>query len=253
MAELAGFRKRLHEPEPLFWSAATIPEAATTSILGYSGVDYVMLDAEHGPFTLSSVRACVTALKNTPASVVVRSSSADPVELAQLADLGVDGVLVPHIDSAEEAAAAVKAVRFPPEGKRGIGEGMLSTRYGFDADYVKHANDSLAAMVILESRQGIENAAEIAAVPGLDAICVGKADLSGDLGVPGEYRHPLVLEAVDSVVECALGAGLKVLGHSPPRSEDERAAGLAYCATDAVALTEAAAAAVERTQAAWDR
>jgi 2-keto-3-deoxy-L-rhamnonate aldolase RhmA len=249
---LVGLRRRLHEPGPLFWSAAVLPEPATASILGHSGVDYVMLDAEHGPFTLASIRDCVVALKSTPASVIVRASSADPVELGRLADLGVDGVLVPHVESAEAAATAVGAVRYPPEGSRGIGEGTLATDYGLVDDYLKHANAGIAAMVILESRKGIESAAEIAAVPGIDAIFVGKADLSGDLGVPGEYRHPEVLAAVDAVVAEALGAGLKVFGHSPPRSDAERAAGLVHCATDAVALTEASTSAVEQARAKWN-
>ncbi|HEU4599684.1 MAG TPA: aldolase/citrate lyase family protein [Solirubrobacterales bacterium] len=251
--ELTGFRKRLREPGPLFFSIAVVPEPVTASILGHSGVDYVMLDAEHAPFTLASLHACVTALKLTPTSVIVRTSSADPVQMAQMADLGVDGVLAPHIETAEEAAAVVRAIRFPPEGGRGIGEGMLSTRYGLDEDvFVSRANAGIAAMVILESKRGIENAAEIAAVPGIDAIFVGSADLSGDLGVPGEYRHPEVLAGVDVAVEQAVAAGLKVFGLSAPRTDAERNAGLVCCATDAIALTAAAAAGLEQARASWN-
>lgn len=251
MTELTGFRGRLHQPGPLFWSAAVLPVPSTASILGHSGVDFVMLDAEHGPFTLTSIRDCVVAIRSTAASVVVRTSSVDPVELAQVADLGVDGVLVPHIDSAAAAAAVVRALRFPPAGARGIGEGVLADRYGLDRDYVDRANAGLAAMVILESRCGVESAAEIAAVPGIDAIFIGSADLSGDLGVPGQCRHPAVLEAVDGATAQVVAAGLKVFSGSVPRSDAEWAAGLVHCATDAVALTAAAGSAFERARDGW--
>jgi 2-keto-3-deoxy-L-rhamnonate aldolase RhmA len=253
MSELTGLRKRLHEPGPLFWSIAVVPEPAIVSILGHSGVDYVMLDVEHAPYTLASLHACVTALKLTPAKVIVRTGSAEKIELQQMADLGVDGVLAPHVETAEAAAEVVSAVRFPPEGGRGIGEGTLATRYGLDEDtYVGTSNAGIAAMVIVESARGVENAAEIAAVPGLDAIFVGAADLSGDIGVPGQYQHPSVLEAMDRVVEQAVAAGLKVFGLSAPRNDAEREAGLVYCATDAIALTAAAASALEQARGAWN-
>jgi 4-hydroxy-2-oxoheptanedioate aldolase len=249
---LTGFRSRLHEPGPLFWSILMIPEPAVAAILGFSGVDWVMVDAEHGPFTLSSLRACMTSFKTTPASVVVRTASANKVELQQYADLGVDGVLAPHIDNAEEAEAVVSAVRYPPEGGRGVGEGMLSTGYGHEeAAYLERANSAVAAMVIIESRAGLESVEEIAAVPGLDALVVGSADLAGDLGVPGEYDHPTVLEAMDRVTECALAAGLKVFARPKPRSAAEHDAGLVLCATDAIALTGAATAACEDARAGW--
>lgn len=252
-SELTGLRKRFREPGALFWSMGVVPEPAIVSILGYSGVDYVMLDAEHGPFTLGTLQACVTALKLTPAKVVVRTPSADRVELQQVVDLGVDGVLAAHVETAEAAAGVVSAIRFPPEGERGIGEGTLATRYGLDdAEYVGSANAGVAAMVIIESKLGVENAAEIAAVPGLDAIWVGPADLSGALGVPGQEQHPRVREVLDGVVEHVLGAGLRYFGLSQPRSDAERESGLVYCATDTAILTAAAGAAVEKARDTWN-
>jgi len=244
-----GLRARFHEPGPLFSALMMIPEPAIGSILGWSGLDYVMLDAEHGPYTLASLRACAEAIHATPAAVVVRTASQDAVEIQQLLDLGADGVLVPRIGSAEEAAAVVRAARYPPEGRRGVGGAVRATRYGLDAlSYLGGANTSVAALAIIETRCGVANAAEIAAVPGLDGILVGPTDLSADLGVPGVLDHPPVLAAFDTVLDCALAAGLKVGGRAEPRSAAERESTLAYCFTDTLDVAAAAAAAVENAR-----
>jgi 2-keto-3-deoxy-L-rhamnonate aldolase RhmA len=226
-----------------------IPEPAIASILGDSGVDFVVIDAEHGPYTLSSMRSCVEALKATPASIVVRTASANRVEIQQLLDLGVDGVLVPHIASAEEAASIVRAARYPPEGTRGMGGAVRATRYGLDAAaYFEHANASIVVMALIENARGVQNSAQIAAISGLDGIVVGPGDLSADLGVVGQPDHPKLREAIDSVFACTLAAGLRIGAPSGAPSFAEHESMLVYAFTDATALASAVRAALEHVR-----
>jgi 4-hydroxy-2-oxoheptanedioate aldolase len=220
MTSQNDLRSRLHEPGPLFFGLMTIPDPAVAAVLGSSGIDLVILDAEHGPYTPSSLRACAKALKATPADTAVRTASADAAEIRQVVDLGI-GVIVPHIESAEEAEAVVAAARRSPD-------------------------SSIAVMVIIESRRGVENAAEIAAVDGLDGLIVGPGDLSADLGVNGQFDHESVREGIDDVVACALEVGLKVSAWREPRSAAERDSLLVFTFVDKSALQGAVRAAFEQ-------
>lgn len=252
MSGLDGFRGQLHTPGPLYFALLVIPEPATAAIAGSSGVDFVVIDAEHGPFTLASMRACTEALQGTGNRVVVRTASANITEIQQLLDLGIDGVLVPHVETAETAESVVAAVRYPPEGRRGMAGGVRAMGYGLNEDsYLRSANQSLAAMVIIESEAGVHNAAAIAAVPGLDAVIIGTGDLSADMGVTAQYEHPKLLNAVGSAVDALLMADIKVGAFRSPQSLREYESGLVHAFTDANTLTEAAAAAVERARLAW--
>lgn len=225
-----------------------IPDPAVASILGFSGVDFVIIDAEHGPFTLTSMRLCIEALKATPAGIVVRTASAERVEIQSYLDLGADGVLVPHVENGEEVESIVRAVRYPPDGRRGLGP-VRANRYGLDfAEYLGAANSSIALMVIIESGRGVDNAAEIAAVQGLDGIMIGPTDLAADLGVSGESDYVRVQQAIDRVIRCSLDAGLKIGAHTEAPSAEEHDAMLVLCFTDATGLAGAAESAVEQAR-----
>lgn len=213
---LSGLRARFDAPGPLFSALLSVPEPAIATILGLSGYDYVIIDVEHGPFTLTSIRACVEALANTPSSVMVRTASGSDVEIKQVLDLGVDGVQIPSVSTPDEAASAVRAARYPPEGVRGIGAGR-ATRYGLDTRrYLCSANASIAVVVMIEDRCGVDNAAAIAAVRGVDGIVIGPMDLSADLGVTGELSHEALTDATRKLIAGTLAAGTKVgTGCSP--------------------------------------
>jgi 4-hydroxy-2-oxoheptanedioate aldolase len=218
MVQLGGLRRRLRAPEPLIGALLSLPEPGVATILGTAGFDYVVIDAEHGPFTLESLRTVVEALGATPAHTIVRVAANDPTIIKQTLELGVDGIQVPGIGSAAEAAAAVRAVRYAPEGERGIGVGR-STRYGRDLPgYLHEANARTAALAMIEDALGVESIAEIAATPGLDAIIVGPLDLSAGLGVIGQTEHPKVIEAIERIVRAGRDAGVPVgLGGPPGR------------------------------------
>jgi 2-keto-3-deoxy-L-rhamnonate aldolase RhmA len=209
LAEPVGFRRRLRAGELTLGALVAIPDPAVASILGRSGYDFVVLDAEHGPFTLDSLRRCVEALDATAAAAIVRVAANDPTLIKQALDLGIDAVQVPTVSSGAEAEALVRASRYPPEGRRGMGFGRASG-YGVDlARSVQEANAATAVIAMIEDVEGVEEAAAIAA-SGVDAIVVGPFDLSGSLGVPGEAAHPSVAAATARVVAAARAAGIAV-------------------------------------------
>jgi 2-keto-3-deoxy-L-rhamnonate aldolase RhmA len=226
-----------------------LPEPAIASILGSSGFDYVMVDVEHGPFTLSSLRACVEAFKATSTAVVVRTASQDEVEIKQVLDLGVDGVMAPRVESAEEAAAVVSAARYPPEGRRGLSRAVRAARYGLDGiSYPQGANASIVVLAIIESARGVENVDEIVAVPGLDGIMIGGDDLSADLGLFGRPDDGRLSDAIDTIVRAALRAGLRLpkIGAAAQSAGEGR--WLVPCFLDAMGLAGAAREALDRAR-----
>jgi 4-hydroxy-2-oxoheptanedioate aldolase len=248
---LAGLREMLAGPGPVYSSILTIPDPGVAAILGWSGFDYVVIDAEHGPFTLESTRSCVDALASSPAASVVRVAANDPSQLKQALDLGVDGVQVPSIRDADAAAAAVSASRYSPAGTRGVGLGHAS-RYGSNLDdYLGRANATVAVLAMIEDRAGVENAAEIARVDGLDGVVVGPFDLSADLGLLGQIDHPTVQAALDHVIECCVAAGTKVGTFGEVTALARRGVTLFTCFADGNALGASARKAVEDAAAAW--
>lgn len=240
MSELAGFRARVHGTEPLFSAMMIVPDPAIATILGRSGFDYVVIDAEHGPFSLPVIRECVEALQAAGTAAVVRPGANDPTEIKHLLDIGADGILVPSVESGEQAAAAVRAARYPPEGIRGASSAVRAHGYGVDTVDLAGANASIAVFVVIESGAGVRAAAEIAAAPGLDGIFVGPYDLSVDLGFPGRSDEPAVQAAIDSVVDAALAAGTPIAANRGSAYAAERGLHLVHCFMDAPGLVTAA-------------
>lgn len=252
--EYAGLRAILREPDPVLCGFVNIPDPGVAAILGSSGLDVVVMDTEHAPFSLTSTRACVDALVPTPAKAMVRVAANDPTTVKQALDLGVDGILFPMVNDAAEAAAAVRACRYSPEGSRGVGCGPAAQYGAALPEYLEVANAKVAVVVMVETVAGVENVEEIAAVEGLDGILVGPADLAADFGFLGEEDHPKVQEALARVAEVAVKAGTKVgAGCAPDGIGDlgELGMGLFACYFDGEALGASAAAAVAAAGRSW--
>jgi 2-keto-3-deoxy-L-rhamnonate aldolase RhmA len=248
---LAGLRRVLASPGPVYSAILTIPDPGVAAILGWSGFHYVVIDAEHAPFTLESMRSCVDALAASPAASVVRVVANDPSHLKQALDLGVDGVQVPSVRDADAAAAAVSASRYSPAGTRGVGMGH-ATRYGSNLEeYLAQANARVAVLAMIEDGTGVESAAEIAAVEGLDGVVIGPFDLSADLGLLGQLEHPTVQAAFDHVIDSCVAAGTKVGSLGDVAALAGRGVTLFTCFADGSALGASARQAVEDAGAAW--
>ncbi len=207
-AQPIGLRAALQSGRILTCALQSIPDPGISTILGWSGCDYVLLDWEHGPYTLDSLRHCLDALATTPAASAVRVADGNSALIKQVLELGVGGILIPAIGSAEQAQAAVAACRYPPEGIRGTGTGRAG-RYGLStASYRRSANSDTAVMIMVETREGVENADAIATTPGLDGIFLGPHDLAADLGIEGS--DDVLNDHVRSVVAAAARHGVPV-------------------------------------------
>jgi 2-dehydro-3-deoxyglucarate aldolase len=194
------FRQDLRAMKRLIGCWASLASPISTEVLGYAGFDWLLIDAEHAPNDLQSIMLQLMALKGSPSAAVVRPAWADPILLKRLLDVGVYNFLMPFIESAEQASAAVAATRYPPQGMRGVAVAQRSNQYGYCADYFQHINDNITVLIQIESRAGVEAAREIAGVPGVDGIFIGPSDLSASLGHFGNPGHPEVQEAMAHIL-----------------------------------------------------
>ena len=211
------------------WSCAGSPLVA--EICAGSGLDIVLIDGEHSPVNLESILAQLQAVAPYPAVPVVRAPIGDPVVIKQLLDLGAQNILVPMVDSVAQAEAMVRAVRYPPHGVRGVGSALArSSRWSRIPDYLARASDLVSLTVQIETIEGLEQAAAIAAIDGVDALLVGPADLAASMGLLGQQNHPDVVAAVESVIAAGRAAGtpVGVNAFDPATADRYAAAGAAY-------------------------
>jgi len=186
--------------------------ATAAEISAQAGFDWCLIDAEHNPNADAMVLAQLQAMNGAGVEAVMRVASAEDWMLKRALDLGVQSVLVPMIDTGEQAAAMVRASRYPPAGTRGMGAIQArATGYGAVSDYPTTANDQICLMVQAESRRSIENIDDIAGTEGVDVVFIGPADLSADMGYPGQPDAPEVVAAIEHAAARVRAAG-KALG-----------------------------------------
>jgi 2-dehydro-3-deoxyglucarate aldolase len=201
------------------WSALGSP--ITAEVLGLAGFDWLLLDSEHAPNDVLSLIPQLMALKDSPSAPVVRPAWNDTVLLKRLLDAGFYNFLIPFVQTADEAKAAVAATRYPPAGVRGVSVAQRSNRYGTVKDYLAGINDQICVVVQIENGVGVANAAEIAAVDGVDGLFVGPSDLAAAMGHLGNANHPDVQAAIKAVFDVAAAAG-KASGILAPVEADAR-------------------------------
>jgi 4-hydroxy-2-oxoheptanedioate aldolase len=206
------FRAALAEASrPLagIWVCTGSPLVA--EICAGSGLDWVLIDMEHSPNGLESVLAQLQAVAAYPVTPVVRVPIGDVVTIKQVLDLGAQNLLVPMVSSRADAEAAVAAVRYPPRGNRGVGSALArSARWNRVDDYLRDADEHVSLFVQIETAAGVEAAAEIAAVDGVDGVFVGPSDLAASMGVLGQQTHPDVVAAVHRAFDAVRAAGKPV-------------------------------------------
>lgn len=189
------------------WLDMASPMAA--EIVGLAGYDFVVIDHEHGPGTLADGLHLLQALSGTPATAVMRVPSNDPVYLKRALDLGVEGIMVPSVNSAEEARAVVAACRYPPAGVRGAAYGMArGADYGLAGTrYRDTAADELLIICQIETAGAVAAVPDIAAVPGVDCLFIGPYDLSGSIGRLGRFDAPEVAALLDRAERAIVDTG----------------------------------------------
>jgi len=216
-----SFRRDLRAGKTLIGCWASLGSPITTEVLGLAGFDWILLDAEHAPNDVLTLVPQLMALKDSVSAPVVRPPWNDTVIIKRLLDAGFHNFLIPFVESADEARRAVAATRYPPAGVRGVSVSQRSNRYGSVADYFKIVNDNVAVMVQIESRAGVDAAASIAAVDGIDGLFIGPSDLAAAFGHLGNANHPEVQEAMKRVYASAKAAG-KAVGTLAPVEADAR-------------------------------
>jgi 2-dehydro-3-deoxyglucarate aldolase len=216
-----AFRRDLQAGKTLIGCWAALASNLTTEILGYAGFDWILIDGEHAPNDYTTFISQLQALKDSPSAPIVRPQWQDPVVIKRLLDIGFYNFLIPFIETPEQATRAVAATRYPPQGFRGVGTNHRSNKFATIPDYFERINDEICVTVQIESKQGVENAAAIAAVDGVDALFIGPSDLSAAYGVMLKPSHPEVQAAIRQILEGARKHG-KACGILAPVEADAR-------------------------------
>ena len=186
----------------------TWPTAGVAELLALAGFDFLVLDAEHGFFSIESIEAMVIAADGAGISAIVRVPSCQAAEVGRSLDAGAAGILFPRGDGCATVRGAIQSAKFPPEGKRGLG-GVRANRYGTQPldHFVKESNEGTLIVAQIETAGALAELAEIAAEPGLDVLYVGPNDLTQALGVPGQYGDSRYREALARIAGQAKTAG----------------------------------------------
>jgi len=208
MNAASSFRSRVLAGEWLSGTFINLGSSLTAEIAAKTGFDWLMLDYEHGPGSDETLLHQLQAVAASGAATIVRIAENESPRFKRALDLGAGGVMVPYVNNAEQAKAAVASLRFPPHGVRGVSKFNRAAGFGqgFD-DYYLHAHERLVTMAQIETPEALEHLDEIAAVDGVDVLFVGPLDLSTNLGIQGQFAHPLFVEARQKVATAARRAG----------------------------------------------
>jgi 4-hydroxy-2-oxoheptanedioate aldolase len=191
-------------------TAARVP---LTHLLATSGVDALLIDLEHGQIDLASTHAMIAATNGTKATPLVRMPWMEPWQAKSVLDASAFGLAFPMVNTAEQARATVRAVRYPPLGERGLAPGYAATRWGLSTpEYLKVANNELLNIVTIEHPDAVTSLDSILAVPGIDVAVVAPFDLSASLGFPGQRDHPEVRRLSAEAEKKILAAGVLLAG-----------------------------------------
>ncbi|AMD02206.1 aldolase/citrate lyase family protein [Halomonas chromatireducens] len=238
------FKRRLLGGEPLagIWLGLANPYVA--ELAATAGFDWLLVDGEHAPNDLASLLGQLQAIAPYASAPVVRPPEGSAALLKQYLDVGVQNLLIPMVETADQAAELVAATRYPPQGVRGMGSALArASRWGQIEDYLERADDEICLILQLESPRALANLEAIAAVDGVDGLFVGPADLSAAMGYRGDPGHPEVRTVIDDAIVRIRAAG-KVAGIISLCEEEARGYQAAGCGfvgvgVDALLLAQA--------------
>jgi len=193
-------------------------EPAVGELVGACGYAYALIDMEHSPTTLDTALPMIRAVQYGGAKAIVRVPDKQPEWIGRLMDMGADGVMVPMVNTADDAQVLAKAAVYAPEGTRGMAAGIVrASRYGVDTEqYLKNYRKDFMLMVQIESREGMEQAEQIAAVQGVDWVFIGPSDLAGSLGHCAQTQHKETRAAIRQICKSVrkVGKPLSTLTHA---------------------------------------
>ena len=208
-------KKALVEKKLCVGTWIQIGHPAVAEILANVGFDWIAADCEHADIDVENFTNIARAMHGRGVAPMVRVRENDTLAIRQMLDAGAQGVIVPLVNSADEARKAVAAAKYPPQGIRGFAFCRANDWGKNFEDYANRANQQVAVVVMIESKQAVENIDEILAVDGVDGIFIGPYDMSGSYGVTGQTAHPLIQSACAKVVDACdrhgKSAGLHVV------------------------------------------
>jgi len=205
-------KRMLKEGQKTAGAWLQIASPFTAEIMSRAGFDWLIIDMEHGPGDILSLISQLQAMNGTDVVPLVRAPWNDFVAIKRILDAGVYGILFPYVNTKEEAEAAVRACKYPPEGVRGVAGSPRAAGYGQNPrEYLTRANDEILIITAVETPEAVANLDEILAVDGLDGIFIGPMDLATSMGHPFDPGHPEVQEAIALIETKVLAAG-KFLG-----------------------------------------
>jgi 4-hydroxy-2-oxoheptanedioate aldolase len=185
-----------------------LADSYSAEICAGAGFDWLLLDGEHSPLDLRTMLAQLQSVAPYRSHPVLRPPQGDPTLIKQFLDIGAQSLLIPMVETAEQADMLVGATRYPPQGFRGVGAGIArAARWGRIADYLDRANDEICLLLQVETGTGLGNLDAIASVEGVDGVFLGAADLSASLGHLGQPRHPEVVAAMEKAIKLIRAKG----------------------------------------------
>jgi 4-hydroxy-2-oxoheptanedioate aldolase len=212
------FRRRVLAREWLCGTFLNLGSPITVELAGGVGFDWLLIDHEHGPFGEDTLVHQLQAAAATPAPAIVRIAANEPPRFKRVLDAGAYGVMVPYVNTADEARAAVSAMRYPPRGRRGVAKAHRGTNFGTDFDeYYRHAHERLVGVMQIETPEAVEASDAIAGVDGVDVLFMGPTDLTYNMGIGDQFDHPRFLAALERVSTAARahGKAAGILVHAP--------------------------------------
>jgi 4-hydroxy-2-oxoheptanedioate aldolase len=201
------FKRALKDGRPQIGMWSSLSSHIVAEILAHAGFDWVLLDTEHSPNELPMVQSQLHAMTGGTATPVVRPAWNDMVLVKRFLDIGAQTLLLPYVQTVEEASNAVRYSRYPPQGVRGVAGSTRAAGYGRIKDYMNRAHEELCVLVQAETRLALRNLEGIAAVEGVDGIFIGPNDLAADLGHLGNWQHPEVWKVMEDAAKRIRKAG----------------------------------------------
>jgi len=222
----------------------TLESASITEIATVMGLDWILVDAEHGHLDLKEIMEHVRATRNTDTTPLVRIEEIEQGNIKRVLDIGAEGILVPQVRTAEDVATAIRFAKYPPVGVRGIGA-ERATRWAMGIQgYTATANENILVIPLIENMDAVHNFESILSVPGIDAIFFGPHDLAASCGYLGEWAHPQVMEHIFTMRRAAEAAGLPtgIMTANPAEARKRREQGFNMLAIgiDTVLMVRAA-------------
>ena len=211
MTDQKALRTRLKDGETVFGMFYKLNSPLVTEIMGWSGLDFIVVDCEHSAIGYESVEDIVRTGENVGLSTIIRVPSASEEHIFHALDCGATGVQIPNMTTVEQFRENVKSAKYYPEGTRGLSRQTRNAMYGFWDEkakpYVEASNEKSLVVVHIENKEMADAAEEICQIPQIDVVFVGPADMSQSLGIPGKSTDPRVVEVAAKVLKTAEKSG----------------------------------------------